>query len=109
VEEHLDDPDFTVEKFCKRIGMSHPALYKKVRAVSGLTVNVFVRYIRLRRAAELMITSHKTITEVAYLTGFNDVRYFREQFFELFKERPSDYIKKYRRVLGGGQINQKEH
>lgn len=100
VEENLDDSDFTVEKFCKRIGMSHPALYKKVRSVSGLTVNVFIRYIRLRKAAELLITTNKTITEVAYMTGFTDVRYFREQFFGLFKIKPSDYVKRYRRVLG---------
>lgn len=100
VEEYLDDSDFTVEKFCKRMGMSHPALYKKVRSVSGLTVNVFIRYIRLRKAAELLITTNKTITEVAYMTGFTDVRYFREQFFGLFQIKPSDYVKRYRRVLG---------
>ena len=105
IEEHIDNPDFTVNMFCKTIGMSHPALYKKVKAVSGLTVNVFVRYIRLRKAAELLITTNKTITEVAYITGFNDLRYFREQFYELFKINPSEYIKNYRKVLGKGVVS----
>lgn len=99
VENHLDNPDFTIQTFCKAIGMSHPSLYKKVKAVSGLTVNVFTRYIRLRKAAELLINTDKTITEIAYITGFNDIRYFREQFYELFKMKPSDYIKNYRKVL----------
>lgn len=99
VEDHLDNPDFTIQTFCKAIGMSHPSLYKKVKAVSGLTINVFIRYIRLRKAAELLITTDKTITEIAYITGFNDIRYFREQFFELFKMKPSDYVKNYRKVL----------
>jgi signal transduction histidine kinase/ligand-binding sensor domain-containing protein/CheY-like chemotaxis protein len=99
VEDHLDNPDFTIQIFCKSIGMSHPSLYKKVKAVSGLTVNVFIRYIRLRKAAELLITTDKTITEVAYISGFNDIRYFREQFYELFKMKPSDYVKKYRKVF----------
>jgi signal transduction histidine kinase/ligand-binding sensor domain-containing protein/CheY-like chemotaxis protein/AraC-like DNA-binding protein len=99
VEDHLDNPDFTIQTFCKAIGMSHPSLYKKVKAVSGLTINVFIRYIRLRKAAELLITTDKTITEIAYVTGFNDIRYFREQFFELFKMNPSDYVKSYRKVL----------
>lgn len=102
VEKHLDDPDFTIQIFCKEIGMSHPSLYKKIKAVSGLTVNVFIRYLRLRKAAELLINSNKTIVEVTYITGFNDVRYFREQFFKLFGMKPSDYIKKYRKVLGAG-------
>jgi YesN/AraC family two-component response regulator len=99
VEDHLDNPDFTIQTFCKAIGMSHPGLYKKVKAVSGLTINVFIRYIRLRKAAELLITTDKTITEIAYITGFNDIRYFREQFFELFQMKPSDYVKSYRKVL----------
>jgi signal transduction histidine kinase/ligand-binding sensor domain-containing protein/DNA-binding NarL/FixJ family response regulator len=104
VEDHLDNPDFTIQTFCKAVGMSHPSLYKKVKAVSGLTINVFIRYIRLRKAADLLITTDKTITEIAYITGFNDIRYFREQFLELFKMRPSDYVKNYRKVLRGKTV-----
>ncbi|HKZ67135.1 MAG TPA: ATP-binding protein, partial [Chitinophagaceae bacterium] len=92
VENHLDDPEFNIQTFCKEIGMSHPSLYKKVKAVSGLTVNVFIRYLRLRKAAELLITTDKTIVEVTYITGFNDIRYFREQFFKLFEMKPSEYV-----------------
>lgn len=99
VEKHLHDPDFTVKTFCREIGMSHPALYKKVKAVSGLTINVFVRYLRLRKAAELLVNTDKSIVEIAYITGFNDIKYFREQFNRLFEMNPSEYIKRYRRVF----------
>jgi AraC-like DNA-binding protein len=100
VEAHLDNPDFNIQTFCREIGMSHPSLYKKVKAVSGQTVNVFIRHLRLRRAAELLINSNKTITEVTYITGFNDIKYFREQFQKLFEINPSEYVKRYRKVLG---------
>ncbi|NCI47712.1 hybrid sensor histidine kinase/response regulator transcription factor [Sediminibacterium soli] len=100
VEKHLTDPGFSIPAFCREIGMSHPSLYKKVKAVSGLTVNVFIRYLRLRKAAELLVNTDKTIVEVTYLTGFNDVRYFREQFTKLFGITPSEYVKRYRKVLG---------
>ena len=100
VEAHLDDADFNIQTFCREIGMSHPSLYKKVKAVSGQTVNVFIRHLRLRRAAELLINTQKTITEVTYITGFNDIKYFREQFQKLFDINPSEYIKRYRKVLG---------
>lgn len=100
VEAHLDNPDFNIQIFCKEIGMSHPSLYKKVKAVSGQTVNVFIRHLRLRRAAELLINTNKTITEVTYITGFNDIKYFREQFQKLFEINPSEYVKRYRKVLG---------
>lgn len=99
VERHLDNPEFNIPVFCREIGMSHPSLYKKVKSVSGLTVNVFVRYLRLRKAADLLINTEKTIVEVTYITGFNDIRYFREQFHKLFELNPSDFVKRYRKVL----------
>ncbi|MDP4261240.1 MAG: two-component regulator propeller domain-containing protein [Bacteroidota bacterium] len=105
VEKHLDNPDFSIQTFCREIGMSHPSLYKKVKAVSGLTVNVFVRYLRLRKAAELLINTDKTIVEVTYITGFNDIRYFREQFYNLFEMNPSDYVKRYRKVFGNKPVD----
>jgi signal transduction histidine kinase/ligand-binding sensor domain-containing protein/DNA-binding response OmpR family regulator len=105
VDKHLDNPNFSIPVFCREIGMSHPSLYKKVKSVSGLTVNVFIRYLRLRKAAELLLNTDKTIVEVTYITGFNDIRYFREQFHKLFEMNPSDYVKRYRRVLGGKSIN----
>ena len=104
VENHLDDPDFNIQIFCREIGMSYPSLYKKVKSVSGLTVNVFIRYIRLKKAAELLINTDKTIVEVTYITGFNDIKYFRQQFNKLFNMNPSDYVVKYRKVLGAKQL-----
>lgn len=105
IEAHLDNPAFTVQVFCREIGMSHPSLYKKIKAVSGLTVNVFVRYLRLRKAAELLINTNKTIVEITYITGFNDIKYFREQFHKLFEMNPSEFVKKYRKPLGRQQKN----
>ncbi|MEO8404206.1 MAG: helix-turn-helix domain-containing protein, partial [Chitinophagaceae bacterium] len=109
VEKHLDNPEFNISTFSREIGMSHPSLYKKIKAVSGLTVNVFIRYLRLRKASELLINSDKTIVEITYITGFNDVRYFREQFYKLFQMNPSDYIKRYRKVLSHRPAEEEDH
>jgi len=100
VNRHMDNPDFSVQFFCQEIGMSQPALYKRIKAISGLTVNVFIRYLRLRRAAELLIDTSKTVVEVTYITGFNDIKYFREQFSKLFGMTPSEFIRRYRKPLG---------
>ncbi|MFT3946877.1 MAG: two-component regulator propeller domain-containing protein [Agriterribacter sp.] len=108
VERHIDDDNFTVQQFCREIGLSHPALYKKIKAVSGLTVNVFIRYLRLRKAAELLINTNNTIVEITYITGFSDMRYFREQFSKLFGMNPSDYIKRYRKSFGNKIATQKK-
>lgn len=100
VGRHMDNPDFNVQFFGQEIGMSHPALYKRIKAISGLTVNVFIRYIRLRKAAELLINTSNTVVEVTYTTGFNDLKYFREQFAKLFGMTPSEFIRRYRKPLG---------
>jgi signal transduction histidine kinase/ligand-binding sensor domain-containing protein/DNA-binding NarL/FixJ family response regulator len=108
VDQHMDNADFGVAFFCQEIGMSHPALYKRIKAISGLTVNVFIRYIRLRKAAELLINTSKTVVEVTYTTGFNDLKYFREQFAKLFGMPPSEYIRRYRKPLGNKIMKQAE-
>ncbi len=100
VDQYMDNPEFTVQLFCQEIGMSHPALYKRIKAISGLTVNVFIRFLRLRKAAELLINTSKTVVEVTYTTGFNDLKYFREQFSKLFGMTPSEFIRRYRKPLG---------
>jgi DNA-binding response OmpR family regulator len=100
VERHIDDENFNVKILASELGISHSNLYKKVKSLSGQSVNGFIRFIRLRKAAELLINTHSNVNEAAAEVGFNDTRYFRQQFSLLFGMNPSDYIKKYRKVFG---------
>lgn len=97
VEAHLDDEKFNVKTFSSEIGMSHSNLYKKVKAISGQSLSTFIRFIRLRKAAELFINTPYNVNEIAFQVGINHAKYFREQFHKLFNMNPSDYIKKYRK------------
>ncbi len=96
VENHLDDPEFSIEKLAREMAMSHSYLYKRIKLISGQSVNAFIRFIRLRKAAEYLISTNDTVSDVAYKVGFSDVKYFREQFIKLFKMKPTDYIKQFR-------------
>jgi signal transduction histidine kinase/ligand-binding sensor domain-containing protein/CheY-like chemotaxis protein/AraC-like DNA-binding protein len=96
VESNLDTDDFNMKKFSMAIGMSHSRLYEKVKAISGQSLNAFMRSIRLRRAAVMMLTEDVNITQASTFVGMGDARYFREQFVKLFGMTPSEYIKKYR-------------
>jgi CheY-like chemotaxis protein/AraC-like DNA-binding protein len=96
VEQHLHDDQFTIKVLAQEIGMSHSYLYKKVKLMSGQSVAGFIRYIRLRKSAELMIRSNCNVNDAAFQVGFNDTKYFRRQFNILFGMNPSEYIKKYR-------------
>jgi AraC-like DNA-binding protein len=77
--------------------MSRSNLFNKIKSISGRSSNSFIRFIRLRKAAEIFINTDNTISETMFMVGMNDIKYFREQFNKLFEMNPSDYIKKYRK------------
>jgi DNA-binding response OmpR family regulator/anti-sigma regulatory factor (Ser/Thr protein kinase) len=99
VEKHLTDQHFNINTLASEIGMSRSNLFRKVKSLSGHSINSFIRYIRLRKAAELLIQSEMNINEVALETGFNNIKYFRTQFFKLFGANPSDFIRQKRPVF----------
>jgi DNA-binding response OmpR family regulator/anti-sigma regulatory factor (Ser/Thr protein kinase) len=96
VEDNLKDSDFCIKTLADKIGMSHSNLYKRIRSISGQSANEFIRFIRLRKAAEMFLDTDCTVSEAAYKVGINDPKYFREQFSKLFGLNPSEYIKKFR-------------
>lgn len=97
IEEHLDHDDFSIKMLAGEIGMSHSNLYKKIKAVSGQSVNGFIRFIRLKKAAEILINTENNVNETAIMVGFNDIKYFRAHFVKLFGITPSEYIRKFRK------------
>ncbi|MCE6992806.1 ATP-binding protein [Dyadobacter sp. CY323] len=96
VENHLTDPDFSIKVLAAELGMSHSTIYNRIKSISGQSTNAFIRFLRLRRAAQILITTDITISEVSYQVGINDIKYFREHFSKLFGMKPSEYIKKFR-------------
>lgn len=96
IENYLMDPNFDVKTIADEMGMSYSSLFKRIKAISGQSVNSFVRFVRLRKAAELMIQTNCNVNEAAFKTGFNDIKYFREHFVKQFGIKPSEFIKKHR-------------
>lgn len=91
VEKHMDDPDFSVESLSQALGMSRVHLYKKLLTVTGKSPIVFIRTLRLQRAAQLLEKSQLTVAEVSYRVGFNNPKYFARYFKEQFRMLPSRY------------------
>lgn len=91
VEKNLADYEFDVEKLAQQLGMSRRQLFRKFKALAGCTPNVFMRDIRLRRAAHLLSTSRMTVSEIIYAVGFSDPKYFRNIFRERFGVLPGEF------------------
>ncbi|WP_235005350.1 hybrid sensor histidine kinase/response regulator transcription factor [Pedobacter nyackensis] len=91
IEQNFSVDEFNVNVLAADIGMSTPILYKKIKALTGLTVNNFIKSVRLKRAAQLLQQKTYTVYEVAYMVGFSDSKYFSKEFAKQFGRTPSDY------------------
>lgn len=100
VEDNMEVPDFSVEQLSEELGVSRMQMYRKLKALTGLSANHLIRHIRLKRAAQLLQTGQYTVAEVTYQVGFQDLKYFRERFKEEFGLSPSEYAGKQRDHTG---------
>lgn len=91
VEKNLADYEFDVEKLARHLAVSRRQLFRKFKALAGCTPNVFIRDIRLKRAAQLLRDSPLTVSEIIYAVGFSDPKYFRTIFRERFGVLPGEY------------------
>ncbi|WP_293312739.1 hybrid sensor histidine kinase/response regulator transcription factor [Pedobacter sp. UBA5917] len=103
VEKHINDSELSINTLAYETGLSHSGLYRKIKRISGLSINAFIRHIRLRRAAVVLLTSDANINEVAFQVGINDIKHFRTQFKKVFGLNPSAYVKKYKGSLNPNQ------
>lgn len=93
IEQHMSDPDFNVPLLSLEMGMSQPVLYKKIRALTDLSVNDFIKSIKLKRAAQMLQQNILSVSEVAYAVGFSDPKYFSKEFKKQFGTSPTGFIK----------------
>jgi signal transduction histidine kinase/ligand-binding sensor domain-containing protein/DNA-binding response OmpR family regulator len=91
VEENISDPDLDIEKFAAEVGVSRMQLYRKLHSLTDMTVKEFIRDIRLKRAAQLLLQNRQNVSEIAFAVGFKDLSHFRKCFRQKFGMSASDY------------------
>ncbi|TXH22572.1 MAG: response regulator [Chitinophagaceae bacterium] len=91
IKDNIDQPEFGVDILAKKVAMSAPVLYKKLRAITGLTVNEFIKKVKLRTAADLLLEKGMTVQEVAFSVGYNDSKYFSREFKKVYGSNPSEF------------------
>ncbi|MCG9972537.1 hybrid sensor histidine kinase/response regulator transcription factor [Christiangramia crocea] len=92
IEENLLD-DNLIETLMDELCMSQSTLYRKIKSLTGLSLTGFIRSIRLKNAAEIILSKNLKLSQVALEVGFNDYKYFRESFKKQFGCLPSKYKK----------------
>ncbi|WP_242157104.1 tetratricopeptide repeat protein [Aestuariivivens sediminis] len=89
IDANVNQTHFGPIQLAKKIHFSEAQLYRKLKATSGKSTAVFIRSIRLQKGRELIQTTDKTISEIAYDVGFNDPSYFSRAFKDEFGLSPS--------------------
>ncbi len=91
IEENMANPDFGVEQLAKALFMSRSVLYKKVAALTDMTVADYIKTYRLKKAAHLIKQNNLSITDIAFELGFGNRKYFSLEFKKHFGVSPSAY------------------
>ena len=93
MDKQLDNAQFTIDEFASIMGLGRTVFYRKVRGVTGYSPNEYIRIIRMKKAAELLLENHYTVAEVSYKVGINDPFYFSKCFKQQFGVAPSVYLR----------------
>ncbi len=93
IEKNIDKSLYTVEDLAKDLNISRIQLYRKVKAILGISVSDHINNIRLEKAKELLLNSNQNISEIAYSVGFSSPNYFSTSFKNKYGVSPKDFKK----------------
>ena len=91
IKEKMDDPDLNAVFIEKTFSISKMQLYRKLTAITGMTPGEFIKNIRLKHAAQLLVSTRLTVSEIFYRTGFNNQSYFYREFKKRYDCSPNKY------------------
>ncbi len=91
IEQHLGDAGLLVDDMAAAMQLGRTVFYQKVKALTGMTPNDYLRNHRLDRAASMLKEGHSNVSEVAYKTGFASPHNFTASFKQKFGTTPKKY------------------
>lgn len=91
IDKHLSDYEFVVDALAQKLAVSRRQLFRKLKAVTGLTPHLLIRDLRLKRAAQLLKEGRLTVTEITYAVGFADLKHFRTVFRAHYGVSPAEF------------------
>lgn len=91
MEEQMSNPNLVIDDFASQLSMSRSLFYRKLKSITGFTPVDFIREIRFKRAAQLIENGSYNFSQIAYMTGFSDPKYFSKSFKKYMGVTPSEY------------------
>ncbi len=94
LEGRLDDGSLDMDAIAEGMHLSRSALFKRIKALTGKSPMDLLRELRMARARELVASGGYTVSQIAFMTGFNDAHYFSKVFKKETGKTPGEYKKK---------------
>ena len=91
MHNQMDNSELTVDEFTQKLGMGRTVFYQKLKSIVGLSPVDFIREMRIKRAMQLLETGEYNVSTIAYMTGFNDPKYFSKCFKKKYGVSPSEF------------------
>lgn len=90
---HMSEPDLSVELLARELAMSRTSIFKKLKAVTGMTPNDFMKLVRLKEASRLLAEGRYRISEIGFIAGFSSSSYFAKCFARQFGVLPTEFLR----------------
>lgn len=94
MEKNLDNGDLVVNDLVNELAVSRSVLFKKLKNLLNMSPIEYIKNYRVRSAAKLIDTGDYNMTQIAYMVGINDPRYFSRCFKQYFNMTPTEYKEK---------------
>ena len=94
IEDNLSSENLDINSMALYMNVSMSSLYRKLKSLTGISANDYVRKIKLRKAAEMLASGEFNVSETAWNIGISSFSYFRQIFKEEFGCTPSEFKKR---------------
>lgn len=93
IMDSMEEGNMNIEYLTDSLCMSRSTLYRRVKALTGISANEYIRRKKMEVAKELLLDSDMAVSEIAYKVGCSSMSYFRQTFKKLYGVIPSEYLK----------------
>lgn len=93
IEQNIPNEEFTLVDFARQMNMSRSVLHTRIQALVNQSPIELLRTVRMKKAAQLLLTEAYNITQISYMVGFSDSRYFSTSFKKQYGMTPREYIR----------------
>ncbi len=94
MEKNMDNGELIVDDLVRELAVSRSVFFKKLKTLTGLAPIEFIKGVRLKRAAQLIMKGDYNMTQISYMVGINDPRYFSKCFKQKFGMTPTEFKEK---------------